>query len=58
MKCEDIDECANNRDLCRPGTCVNNEGGFTCTCARDYMLSPDGQECVDMRKEQCFMTVS
>ena len=56
--CEDVDECSLSSDLCRPGRCVNTEGGYECQCPRDYMLAPDGAECVDMRKELCYMKYS
>ena len=58
MMCDDIDECSEKPDLCRPGRCINTQGGYECQCPRDYMLSPDGHQCVDMRKEQCFMTIT
>ena len=55
MMCEDVDECGETPDLCRPGVCVNLEGGYACECPPDYMLAPDGKECIDMRKEYCYM---
>ena len=58
MMCEDVDECSLASDLCRPGRCVNTDGGYECQCPRDYMLAPDGNECVDMRKELCYMGYS
>ena len=58
MMCEDINECSLNPSLCGPGRCVNTPGGYECQCPRDYMLAPDGQQCVDMRKEMCFMRFS
>ena len=58
MMCEDINECTLNPSLCGPGRCVNTAGGYECQCPRDYMLAPDGQQCVDMRKEVCFMKFS
>ena len=58
MMCEDINECSLNPSLCGPGRCVNTPGGYECQCPRDYMLAPDGQQCVDMRKEVCFMKYS
>ena len=31
----DIDECVNT-DICNNGTCLNNDGGFTCLCATGF----------------------
>ena len=53
--CVDVDECAETRDLCAPGRCINTEGGYECECPPAYMLSPDGLQCIDMRKENCYM---
>ena len=41
----DIDECDTNTDDCAAdgGICANTEGGFTCSCAVDYV--GDGRTC-------------
>jgi len=40
----DIDECATNNGGCSTGgSCVNNEGSFTCTCLAGY--TGDGFTC-------------
>lgn len=31
----DINEC-NNLDICGPGSCINNDGSYTCTCDEGY----------------------
>ncbi|CAJ0578467.1 unnamed protein product, partial [Mesorhabditis spiculigera] len=47
-KCEDIDECAENRHDCDPSNshCINYEGGFECRCMEGY--AGHGGICVDV----------
>ena len=58
MRCLYVDECVDKEDLCWPGSCQNTAGGFQCSCPTDYMLSSDGTECIDMRREPCHMSHS
>ncbi|XP_035248375.1 fibrillin-2 isoform X1 [Anguilla anguilla] len=54
--CEDIDECVMNPGICGPGTCYNTLGNYTCVCPLDYMQVNGGNNCMDMRKSQCYRT--
>ena len=60
ITCIDIDECSSaNQSPCgNGGRCVNTEGGYECLCESGYVLSPDGNSCIDMRKEPCYMKQS
>lgn len=43
--CEDIDECADQRDDCDPNaTCTNTPGSWSCSCNDGYF--GNGQECL------------
>ncbi|XP_025412034.1 fibrillin-2-like isoform X2 [Sipha flava] len=53
--CYDVDECNERPDVCGAGFCVNDVGTYHCVCPEGYMLLPNGKECVDMRKENCFL---
>lgn len=41
----DIDECAENKALCRGGSCMNSEGSYECVCPDGHELAPDGLMC-------------
>lgn len=41
----DIDECANNNDLCAQA-CINTPGSYTCDCNPGYTLDPNGFSCI------------
>ncbi|XP_036448595.1 latent-transforming growth factor beta-binding protein 1 isoform X2 [Colossoma macropomum] len=48
--CEDVDECALNRSVCRGhGVCQNTVGSFMCQCDPGYQ-DTDGQGCVDLNE--------
>jgi hypothetical protein len=50
----DNNECLMNPNLCSDGTCLNTDGGFICQCPENYVLSPDGKKCVDIRQDLCY----
>ena len=40
----DIDECTTGTNMChQEATCMNTDGGYTCTCNNRY--TGDGMEC-------------
>ncbi|EDW48843.1 putative vitellogenin receptor isoform X1 [Drosophila sechellia] len=43
-KCEDIDECKEQDDLCSQG-CENTSGGYRCVCDAGYLLDKDNRTC-------------
>jgi len=47
VTCEDADECTLDTDGCAQN-CVNNDGGFECTCNDGYTLNADGLACDDV----------
>ncbi|XP_065222296.1 fibrillin-2-like [Planococcus citri] len=53
--CYDVDECSENNEICGVGFCINTEGSYHCICPDGYMVRPDGKECIDIRKEQCYL---
>ncbi|CAH0559244.1 unnamed protein product [Brassicogethes aeneus] len=53
--CIDIDECVETPDICNVGQCVNEPGKYYCQCPEGYMPLPGRRECVDMRKDLCFL---
>ena len=40
----DINECMTGNHGCEH-KCVNNDGGFTCSCNPGYTLNDDGKTC-------------
>lgn len=48
--CTDIDECAEGRDNCTKGTCVNTDGSFFCCNAG---FTSTGGVCVDI--DECYL---
>ncbi|XP_048884167.1 latent-transforming growth factor beta-binding protein 3-like isoform X1 [Brienomyrus brachyistius] len=60
-RCEDIDECAEDRGLCQPhGVCENLQGKYICVCNEGYISSEDEHSCekiaVDVEeKRECYL---
>ncbi|KAK6631430.1 hypothetical protein RUM44_005957 [Polyplax serrata] len=53
--CVDINECQEMPDICGVGFCINDDGSYHCVCPDGFMLLPNGKECLDTRKENCYM---
>jgi hypothetical protein len=64
VECVDIDECSEwSSTASRPpcgasGRCVNVVGGFECVCPDGFALSADGSDCIDMRKDLCYVAAN
>ncbi|XP_077776100.1 latent-transforming growth factor beta-binding protein 3 [Podarcis muralis] len=57
-KCQDVDECAKDLDLCQPhGACENTEGSFVCVCDDGFAPSEDQQSCEELphNKKECYL---
>ncbi|KAF7284743.1 hypothetical protein GWI33_021612 [Rhynchophorus ferrugineus] len=53
--CIDINECE-NPNICSVGECINEPGRYYCQCPEGYMPLPGRRECVDMRKDICYLS--
>ncbi|RXM33012.1 Latent-transforming growth factor beta-binding protein 2 [Acipenser ruthenus] len=48
-RCQDINECLDDTELCAPqGECLNTEGSFHCICEQGFSVSADGHSCEDL----------
>uniref|UniRef100_A0A8C1ERQ9 Latent transforming growth factor beta binding protein 3 n=1 Tax=Cyprinus carpio carpio TaxID=630221 RepID=A0A8C1ERQ9_CYPCA len=61
-RCQDIDECAEERSLCQPhGVCENRQGGYVCVCNDGYRLSEDKHSCEEIEivgdKKECYLNL-
>ncbi|KAL8184069.1 UNVERIFIED_CONTAM: Latent-transforming growth factor beta-binding protein 3 [Gekko kuhli] len=57
-KCQDVDECAKDPDLCQPhGACENTDGSFVCVCDDGFAPSEDQQSCEELphNKKECYL---
>ena len=54
LSCADINECAEDGELCRAGFCRNEPGGWECECREGWQLTPDLRDCADTRTGACF----
>ena len=51
FKFPDVDECTVTPDTCGTGgTCTNNDGSYTCTCADGYIGAGDATPCTGKLK--------
>lgn len=41
----DVDECAENVNLCENGQCLNAPGAFRCECEMGFTPAPDSRSC-------------
>ena len=55
--CIDVDECAEQEDVCMHGVCINLEGSFHCDCRRGYTLNTVRDRCVDVDECQLIPNV-
>uniref|UniRef100_H3C340 Latent-transforming growth factor beta-binding protein 3 n=1 Tax=Tetraodon nigroviridis TaxID=99883 RepID=H3C340_TETNG len=62
-RCQDVDECAADRNLCQPyGTCENRPGSYSCVCNHGYTLSENKRSCEAIRvfveeKKECYLNL-
>ncbi|XP_037543622.1 latent-transforming growth factor beta-binding protein 3 [Nematolebias whitei] len=62
-ECQDIDECAVDRNLCQPyGSCENRLGSYVCVCNHGYVLSEDRHSCEAVQvltdeKKECYLNL-
>ncbi|KAN0007034.1 hypothetical protein ACTFIU_005228 [Dictyostelium citrinum] len=49
--CVDRNECADGSSGCTGG-CINNVGGYVCTCPSGFILGSDGKTCTD--RDECL----
>lgn len=47
----DVNECAENPNICGTGRCINTDGSFRCECPLGYTLDLTGFECVGEAQE-------
>ncbi|ETE56998.1 hypothetical protein L345_17290, partial [Ophiophagus hannah] len=43
--CSDVDECADNVNLCENGQCLNAPGGYRCECEMGFNPTEDSKAC-------------
>ena len=43
--CPDMDECADNVNLCENGQCLNAPGGYRCECEMGFTPTEDSKAC-------------
>lgn len=41
----DMDECADNVNLCENGQCLNAPGGYRCECEMGFTTTDDSKAC-------------
>lgn len=54
--CIDIDECAEQPNICLNGRCENRHGSHRCHCHAGFELSPDNKSCIDI--DECAREAS
>uniref|UniRef100_A0A803VCW3 Fibrillin 3 n=1 Tax=Ficedula albicollis TaxID=59894 RepID=A0A803VCW3_FICAL len=48
FSCSDVDECADNVNLCENGQCLNAPGGYRCECEMGFNPTQDSRACQDI----------
>ncbi|CAL8399556.1 unnamed protein product [Boreogadus saida] len=62
-RCLDIDECLEDRNLCKPfGLCKNRPGSYVCECNYGFILSEDKHSCEMVaveqeEKKECYLNL-
>ncbi|XP_077989136.1 fibrillin-1-like isoform X2 [Glandiceps talaboti] len=58
--CVDVNECETLPNLCDNGECINEIGGYSCSCPFGYTLSEDGTRCDEEEPGEvrgyCYLT--
>ncbi|KAJ7384612.1 Fibrillin-1 [Desmophyllum pertusum] len=57
-RCTDIDECTQFSGLCNNGICRNTLGSFACECSAGLTLDATQRNCVDLREDVCYGSVT
>lgn len=47
---DDINECAQNPNICQHGTCENVLGTYRCICDKGFQVDPSGKGCTDLNE--------
>jgi hypothetical protein len=47
---DDINECAQNSNICTNGACENLLGTYRCICNHGYQVDPTGKLCFDVNE--------
>lgn len=50
----DVDECADNVNLCENGQCLNAPGGYRCECEMGFNPTEDSKACQGECPEPCY----
>lgn len=56
MSLSDMDECADNVNLCENGQCLNAPGGYRCECEMGFTPTEDSKACQGAARHCFFQT--
>lgn len=57
FSCSDMDECADNVNLCENGQCLNAPGGYRCECEMGFTPTEDSKACQGQNDTLFFFTL-